>query len=238
MTLSGACPGTVLVQIATGIRSGYFALIGGLLGGGAYTQLAPYLRKPAETKEEPRTALTVYQYFDVDEYRGLFAYEALCFGVVLLAASLGARTANVLVGPIIGGLLISGGQAASLALAKNPVGVSAAYDQLVQLLRWKWGNTPKSNEPMPAIGSIAFAAGIVAGALTLSRLFPAPVPGGEVLISVSRALLGGFAMVFGARVAGGCTSGHGISGMSTLSISSFVTVASIFGGGIALMGIL
>lgn len=41
-------------------------------------------------------------------------------------------------------------------------------------------------------------------------------------------------MVFGARLAGGCTSGHGISGMSTLSISSIVTVASIFSGGIAL----
>ncbi|RMD43729.1 hypothetical protein DV735_g1398, partial [Chaetothyriales sp. CBS 134920] len=46
------------------------------------------------------------------------------------------------------------------------------------------------------------------------------------------ALLGGVIMIFGARLAGGCTSGHGISGMSTMSISSFITVAAMFGGGI------
>ena len=51
-------------------------------------------------------------------------------------------------------------------------------------------------------------------------------------ISVPVALLGGFASIFGARMAGGCTSGHGISGMSTLSVSSFVTMAAMFGGGI------
>jgi uncharacterized membrane protein YedE/YeeE len=40
-------------------------------------------------------------------------------------------------------------------------------------------------------------------------------------------------MVFGARLAGGGTSGHGITGMSQLSISSFITVAAMFGGGMA-----
>jgi uncharacterized membrane protein YedE/YeeE len=35
----------------------------------------------------------------------------------------------------------------------------------------------------------------------------------------------------GSRMAGGCPSGHGISGMSLLSISSVVTIASAFGAG-------
>lgn len=46
------------------------------------------------------------------------------------------------------------------------------------------------------------------------------------------AFLGGFLMLFGARIAGGCTSGHGISGMAQLSIGSTVAVASMFAGGI------
>ena len=42
--------------------------------------------------------------------------------------------------------------------------------------------------------------------------------------------VGGILLVFGARLAGGCTSGHGLSGMASLSIASFVTVASMFAG--------
>ena len=43
---------------------------------------------------------------------------------------------------------------------------------------------------------------------------------------------GGFVMLLGARIAGGCTSGHGISGMAQLALGSFVAVAAMFAGGI------
>jgi uncharacterized membrane protein YedE/YeeE len=46
------------------------------------------------------------------------------------------------------------------------------------------------------------------------------------------AFLGGFIMLFGARIAGGCTSGHGISGMAQLSAGSTLAVAAMFAGGI------
>ena len=46
------------------------------------------------------------------------------------------------------------------------------------------------------------------------------------------AFLGGFLMLFGARIAGGCTSGHGISGMAQLSVGSTLAVAAMFAGGI------
>jgi uncharacterized membrane protein YedE/YeeE len=44
-------------------------------------------------------------------------------------------------------------------------------------------------------------------------------------------VLGGALMAFGARLAGGCTSGHGISGTLQLSVSSWITVLCIFLGG-------
>lgn len=47
------------------------------------------------------------------------------------------------------------------------------------------------------------------------------------------AFLGGFIMLFGARIAGGCTSGHGISGIAQLSAGSTLAVAAMFAGGIA-----
>jgi uncharacterized protein len=46
------------------------------------------------------------------------------------------------------------------------------------------------------------------------------------------AFIAGFIMLFGARIAGGCTSGHGISGMAQLSVGSTLAVAAMFAGGI------
>jgi len=47
------------------------------------------------------------------------------------------------------------------------------------------------------------------------------------------AFAGGFLMLVGARIADGCTSGHGLSGMAQLSVGSTVAVAAMFAGGIA-----
>ncbi len=44
--------------------------------------------------------------------------------------------------------------------------------------------------------------------------------------------IGGFVLLLGARIAGGCTSGHGISGMAQLAVGSTVAVITMFAGGI------
>lgn len=44
--------------------------------------------------------------------------------------------------------------------------------------------------------------------------------------------LGGFLVGFGARYAGGCTSGHAISGLSDLQIPSLIAVVGFFIGGL------
>lgn len=45
-------------------------------------------------------------------------------------------------------------------------------------------------------------------------------------------LLGGFLVGFGSRYAGGCTSGHAISGLSNLQRPSLIAVISFFAGGL------
>ncbi|NJO32820.1 MAG: YeeE/YedE family protein [Rhodospirillales bacterium] len=47
------------------------------------------------------------------------------------------------------------------------------------------------------------------------------------------AFAGGFIMVLGARIADGCTTGHGISGMAQLAVGSTVAVTAMFVGAIA-----
>jgi len=49
--------------------------------------------------------------------------------------------------------------------------------------------------------------------------------GSSVAKRYAAAFLGGFLLLFGARLAGGCTSGHGISGSLQLAVSSWVFFA-------------
>lgn len=46
-------------------------------------------------------------------------------------------------------------------------------------------------------------------------------------------VLGGICVGFGTRMAGGCTSGHGLSGVSRLRRGSLIATATFFGAGIA-----
>ena len=45
-------------------------------------------------------------------------------------------------------------------------------------------------------------------------------------------VVGGFLVGFGTRYAGGCTSGHAISGLSALRVTSLVAVVGFFAGGL------
>jgi len=56
--------------------------------------------------------------------------------------------------------------------------------------------------------------------------------GTSPLLRVVVALIGGICLGFGARWAGGCTSGHGISGTLQLAVSSWISAIFFFIGGI------
>jgi len=56
--------------------------------------------------------------------------------------------------------------------------------------------------------------------------------GGNPYLRIIVALVGGICIGFGARWAGGCTSGHGISGTLQLAVSSWISAISFFIGGI------
>ena len=56
--------------------------------------------------------------------------------------------------------------------------------------------------------------------------------GGSTAKRLATAFLGGVIIMFGARMAGGCTSGHGISGSLQLALSSWVFFLTLFGFGL------
>ena len=53
--------------------------------------------------------------------------------------------------------------------------------------------------------------------------------------SLAILIIGGFLVGFGARYAGGCTSGHAISGLSNLQLPSLIAVIGFFIGGLVMI---
>lgn len=69
------------------------------------------------------------------------------------------------------------------------------------------------------------------------QLNPAQIFGPDFISSpygIFILILGGILVGFGARYAGGCTSGHAISGLSNLQLPSLIAVAGFFAGGLVM----
>lgn len=239
MALSASCPGSAIAAAALGIRPAYYALGGATVGGILYSGvLAPIIARrrqslAAKTTAEggaPAPPPTIYERAHVSKFATLLVLEAF-YGAVVAAAYYYAPASpyKPLVAPALGGVLIGGTQLLSLLLRKCLVGVSSVYEDIGKYFSWF---VKGASGPAPtSYTSIVFAAGLAAGVYALRVAYPSVVPAPDPRVSDLQAALGGFLFALGARIAGGCTSGHGISGISLLSTSSFITIASTFAAG-------
>jgi uncharacterized membrane protein YedE/YeeE len=105
------------------------------------------------------------------------------------------------------------------------------YQKFTPKVDWQW---------MLIIGVVigAFLSAFLSGTfkvLVVPPLF-ASVFGTDPIMRSLVALFGGILMGIGARWAGGCTSGHGISGTLQLSVASWVAAICFFAGGILIAG--
>jgi hypothetical protein len=254
MALTGGCPGTVVIQGSVGILSGLQTSIGGILGGIAFVELTPLLKHTNTTTADSNNkhpahgagaaannlrrqpAPTIAAQLGLKISTVIWIYEAMCIGIIALAARF-APNDSPFFNPILGGLAIGGAQAISILLSRKTIGFSDAY---VELGRDFWGIIlPSTHAKATTHAAVWFAIGLIAGAKVLASQMPMLVPSGEMQqVGRFSALIGGVSMVFGAHLADGCPSGHGISGLATFSLSSFVTVAAMFGGGIGVKALI
>lgn len=72
-----------------------------------------------------------------------------------------------------------------------------------------------------------------AGRAAVSPIWSRALPSASPTVRYAVAFAAGFIMLFGARIADGCTSGHGLSGVAQLAVGSIVAVTAMFVGGIA-----
>lgn len=257
MALTGACPGTVLAQLGTGVPGAVVVVLGGISGTMAYAATeslwAPYRR----TYKIGKPMISINQWLGTS-----FAGAAVPLALVILAAAAGLdylvpwgsehpRPANLPAvdpsasllaswawHPIIAGALIGLLQIPVMIYAGNLVGSSSSY---VTLASWLTKAVAPSAMPaMPCLAKAHDGMGnlwqvIYVAAAALGAAASSTMSGSwgtvQGLDNIPRAFVGGFVLLYGSRLAGGCTSGHGISGMGMLLTSSFIAVAAMFGGG-------
>lgn len=151
--------------------------------------------------------------------------------------------------PYLVGALIGLLSMATFYFSNKALGVSTAYARLAGLLgylaskphtdslRYYQDNTPKIEwEVMLSLGIVlgAFVAALSGGEFKIAvvpALWEAHF-GNSLPLRLAVAFFGGLIMAFGARLAGGCTSGHGISGALQLSVGSWIALAAFFAGGV------
>lgn len=119
---------------------------------------------------------------------------------------------------LVGGALI--GLAASLLLMTHGkvAGISGIFGLLFH------PQAPDRAYRLSFLGGLV-ATGIVAR-LVRPDLLGGPVTGGLGMLAIA-----GLAVGFGTRTSGGCTSGHGVCGVSRLSIRSIVATATFVATG-------
>jgi uncharacterized protein len=124
-----------------------------------------------------------------------------------------------LLAPLLGGAAI--GLSASLLLLFNGkvAGISGIFGGLV----------------LPKVGDVAwraaFVAGLLLGGLLLTAAYPAAFPAPGSGRSLGVVLLAGFLVGYGTRLGNGCTSGHGVCGLSRLSARSLVATLTFISTG-------
>lgn len=151
-----------------------------------------------------------------------------------------------LVGALIGLLTML-----TLYFSDKPLGASTAYARVAGLLgkavaprhteslKYYQDNKPTIDWEVMLVGGAivgAFLAAWHGGELTgewLPPMWEARFGDDSYVLRTFVALLGGTLMAFGARLAGGCTSGHGISGALQLSVGSWIALICFFVAGIA-----
>ncbi|KAJ4996174.1 hypothetical protein K4K48_008936 [Colletotrichum sp. SAR 10_66] len=232
MALSGSCPGTVLAQIAVGTQSGIYVLAGAVSAGIAWTGFLQKAITSNAVKAAPENPkLTVYERAGISRAASFIGIEAVFAGVIYATMKYTPASPYAVVAPTIGGLFIGLAQLFSLLTRKSMLGVSTSYDEIGRYFWWVVQGGGEKGKPA-SYSNILFSAGLAAGAWALANAYPAFALGAaDTAVSPELAAAGGFLIGLGSRLAGGCTSGHGLSGVSIFSTASFVTIMSMFGAG-------
>jgi hypothetical protein len=247
MYISGVCPGNMLVQFGAGVQYSTWTFTGALMGALAYGYSCSYLVK--STKPDLALTRTLYEVFNVDHVRFRILAIILLGGIVCLMEIRLPWTANDLSSSsssglfyyttwpsFVCGIILGLLQFFSLMVLSKSLGDTSSYTILIGLLfctkKLQQTNPyfAKFRSSMANWMSLCTAVGALLGAFASADL--SGYYGKARGVGPYNSMLGGFLLVFGAKIAGASTSGHGISGSSYMFFASLLAVLAMFGSAI------
>ncbi len=239
MAILGYCPGTMAVSLGEGSLDALIGLLGGLTGGVVYTLLLPRLQPvlgPNLGSLSLQSVLGNQVLFFI-----LLAVLATIF--IYLAFWLHKIDRNRERKWIVAGIALAILDVAvfSAWLSNRPIGASTGYPYLGDFLSGVTQNDYFTAIKTSGHWEVIFLAGAFAAGLVISLIkrefkfvllhenwlrFKGPSP----IRRIAWAFVGGFSLIFGARMAGGCTSGHILSGGMQMAFSSLIFAIFVFIG--------
>ncbi|KAL6073280.1 putative Membrane protein [Balamuthia mandrillaris] len=258
MYVAGACPGTVFAQLGGGVQSAPYILAGGFSASALYALLYPWLlRTPIFTKGVFET-LTLPELTGIPHWILALSMSGMVAGLLYgveqfyptpkakpegAARSISTLHRITTWSPYLSGLIVGLLEIPSIFFVNAMLGTSTAYTTLLgEGLALVWPSVKSNAFIAKSTGhpwhywQIALNTGIVLGSFASAYLSGKRHHNQQPSLALSpygklTSFLGGLLLLFGARLAGGCPSGHGISGMSQLALSAFVVVPAMFAGG-------
>eukprot|EP00294_Goniomonas_avonlea_P011421 CAMPEP_0114561560 /NCGR_PEP_ID=MMETSP0114-20121206/12069_1 /TAXON_ID=31324 /ORGANISM="Goniomonas sp, Strain m" /LENGTH=373 /DNA_ID=CAMNT_0001747203 /DNA_START=15 /DNA_END=1136 /DNA_ORIENTATION=+ len=251
MSLSGACPGTVAAQLGAGVPEAKYTIGGAFVATLVYGYMAKHLEgfvstKPIWTGHKQ----TLDRVLNVPYWKtGMPMALALAAVVGAVEIFVAPWATEVTTGgsdalhakawpPILSGVLIGLNQLPALWALGKGIGSATGYATCVS----KTLHAVLPSESVPSyfktlrngMGNhfqLFYLSSAALGAFVSASL--SGQYGVERGTSPALSFLGGACILFGSRLAGGCTSGHGVTGMGMQFMASMVAVPCMFAGGIA-----
>lgn len=239
MAILGYCPGTLPISLGEGSVDALIGIIGGIVGGIVYTLIQPAIQGmlgPDLGKHTLQSALGGGALY----YLLTFVFGLALVGIAFLLNKLeNKKNYNWLFAGI--GLAILNCIVFLTAVFDRQIGASTTYPYVGDLLTGLTQNDYFASTVKPGQWELIFLAGSVLSGLVISLIRKdfkiqlihtgwAKTEGSSPVKRIVWAFIGGFIMLIGARMAGGCTSGHVISGGMQIAASSLLFGAFVFAG--------
>jgi uncharacterized membrane protein YedE/YeeE len=240
MAILGYCPGTLPVSLGEGSVDALLGLIGGLAGGLVYTLIVPSIQSILGPDLGSISLFTLigthhFVFYLIDILLGgIFIWAAFWLNKKEKGADLKWLYSGI-------GLAVLNAVVFLQVLSNRIIGASTAYPYIADSLTGNTGNAYFSKIQGPGQWEVLFLLGAFISGLVISLIrkeFKITLihsnwekyKGNSVLKRLLWSFIGGFILIIGARMAGGCTSGHILSGGMQLALSSLVFAGFVFAG--------
>ncbi len=232
MAILGYCPGTLAVSLGEGSLDALIGIIGGLFGGWIFTMLFPYIQGIIGINLGKISLFSL-----VGSHTVLYYFLVFLIGIIIIYAAFFIHKKEKSTDRkwLVSGILLAILNVIVFlsATTNRPIGASTSYPYLSDIIAGTTNNnyftkiqTPGNWEMIFLFGAViaAFAVALIKKEFKFKLIYSnwEKQKGSSKIKRIIWAFAGGFILIFGARTAGGCTSGHIISGGMQLAVSSIV----------------